>query len=83
MGNLQAAAQQFRDALAGSLQPRWVEVWAHINLGKLYDLRGMRDRAVSEYQQAVNGGDDSYGAQAEAKQHLAAPFRGSVSAVNN
>jgi tetratricopeptide (TPR) repeat protein len=82
-GNLQVAAQQFREALSGDLKPKWVEVWCHINLGKIYDIRGFRDRAVAAYQQAVNTGDDSYGAQAEAKQYLATPFRGSATATRN
>ncbi|HEX5000266.1 MAG TPA: M1 family aminopeptidase [Terriglobia bacterium] len=82
-GNLQFASQQFRDALNGDLKPAWVEVWCHINLGKIYDIRGFRDRAIAAYQQAVNTGNDSYGAQAEAKQYLTAPFRGSATALRN
>lgn len=75
-GDLQTAAQLFRDALTGDLKPKWLEVWAHINIGKIYDIRGgQRDRAVSEYQKAINTGDDSYGAQAAAKEYLATPFR--------
>lgn len=75
-GDLNNAVQLFRDALAGDLKPKWVEVWAHINIGKIYDIRGgQRDRAVGEYQKAINTGDDSYGAQDEAKKLLASPFR--------
>jgi tetratricopeptide (TPR) repeat protein len=81
--NLQVAAQQFRDALSGDLKPKWVEVWCHINLGKIYDVRGMRDRATSAYQQAINTGDDFFGAQAEAKRFLAEPFRGSATPIRN
>jgi aminopeptidase N len=75
LGNLQAAAQQFRASLDGDLQPKWVEVWAYLNLGKIYDIRGQRERAVTEYQKAVNAGDDAYGAQAEAQKYLKEPFR--------
>jgi hypothetical protein len=75
LGNAQAAANSFRDALNGDMKPKWVEVWAHINLGKIYDYRGQRDRAVPEYQKAVNTGDDAYGAQAEAQKYIAEPFR--------
>ena len=75
LGNTQAAANTFRDALNGDLKPKWVEVWAHINLGKIYDYRGQRDRAVPEYQKAINTGDDAYSAQAEAQKYLAEPFR--------
>src|SRR4029077_11584181 len=37
-GNYQAAANEFREALSGDLQPRWTEVWAHINLGRIFDI---------------------------------------------
>ena len=36
--NYQSAANKFREALTGDLEPKWVEVWAHINLGKIFDL---------------------------------------------
>ena len=75
-GDINTAVQLFRDALNGDLKPKWLEVWAHINIGKIYDLRGgQRDRAVQEYQKAINTGDDSYGAQAAAKEYLMTPFR--------
>jgi Tfp pilus assembly protein PilF len=32
-GNYQSATNEFREALSGDLQPRWIEVWSHINLG--------------------------------------------------
>jgi tetratricopeptide (TPR) repeat protein len=75
LGNVQAASLQFQEALNGDLKPKWVEVWAYINRGKIYDIRGQRDRAVSEYQKAINTGDDAYGAQAEAERLLKEPFR--------
>ncbi len=75
LGNLQAAANIFREALNGDLKPAWIEVWAYVNLGKIFDIRGQRERAVTEYQKAVNTGDDSYGAQAEAQKYLGEPFR--------
>lgn len=75
LGNLQAAAQTFRESLNGDLKPKWVEVWAYLNLGKIYDIRGQRERAVTEYQKAVNTGEDAYGAQAEAQKYIQEPFR--------
>jgi tetratricopeptide (TPR) repeat protein len=75
LGNLQAAAGMFQEALNGDLKTKWVEVWAYINRGKIFDIRGQRDRAVGEYQKAVNSGDDSYGAQAEAEKYSKEPFR--------
>jgi tetratricopeptide (TPR) repeat protein len=75
LGNLQLAANVFRDALNGDLDPKWIEVWAYINLGKIFDIRGQRERALAEYQKAVNTGDDAYGAQSDAKKYLNEPFR--------
>jgi tetratricopeptide (TPR) repeat protein len=76
LGNLQLAASLFREALNGSLDPIWVEVWSYINLGKIYDLRRDRERAVTEYQKAVNTRDDAYNAQAEARRLIEEPFQG-------
>ena len=45
-------------------------------MGKILDLRGQRQRAVSAYQKAVDTGNDSYGAQAEAEKYLKEPFGG-------
>ena len=75
LGNLQAASGMFQEALNGDLKPKWVEVWAYINRGKIFDIRGQRERAVTEYQKAANTGDDSYGAKAEADKYVKEPFR--------
>ena len=60
--------------LNGDLDPKWTEVWAHINLGKIYDISGQRDRAVSEYNQAVRLKDDTQGAQEEAQKYIKNPY---------
>src|SRR5262249_27470478 len=60
LGNMTAANQQFSAALNGDLKPKWVEVWSYVNRGKIYDIRGQRERAVNEYQRAINTGDDAY-----------------------
>jgi len=74
-GDFNYAVQLFRDSLEGDVNPKWIIVWAHINIGKIYDIRGgQRDRAVQEYQKAISTGDDTYSAQAEAKKYLGAPF---------
>jgi len=31
---------------------KWTEVWAHVYLGKIFDLLGQRARAVNEYSKA-------------------------------
>jgi len=75
LNNTTPAAQNFRNALAGDLKPKWVEVWSYINLGKIYDFRGDHERAIPEYQKAISTGDDSYGAQADAQKYINTPFR--------
>ncbi len=70
----QSAAAEFREVQNGDLEPKWTEVWSHINLGKIYDISGQRDRAVSEYTQAVRTKDNTQGAQEEAAKYLKTPY---------
>lgn len=72
--NLQSAANSFRDALNGNKDPKWIEVWCYIYLGKVHDILGQRQRAMAEYNKAINTKDETFGAQAEAQKWLAAPF---------
>ena len=72
--NFQSAANEFREALQGDLDPKWVEVWAHINLGKIFDVTGQRDRAVNEYKLALRTHDNTFGAQEEATRFSAKPY---------
>ena len=74
--NYQAAANSFRSALGGGLDPKWVEVWSHIYIGKIYDLLGQRERAVNEYNLAQRTKDDTAGAQAEAALYIQKPYNG-------
>ena len=68
------AANEFRAVLDGNLDPKWTEVWAHISLGKIYDISGQRDRAVNEYNLAIRTKDNTLGAQQEASQYLKTPY---------
>ena len=72
--NYSAAANGFRDALDGDIDPsfKWVEVWGHIYLGKVYDIAGDRARAVNEYSKAQQTNDNTGGAQDEAKKYAQA-----------
>ncbi|MGH9786341.1 MAG: M1 family aminopeptidase, partial [Terriglobia bacterium] len=72
--NYQSAANAFREALNGDLEPSWSEVWSHISLGKIFDVTGQRERAINEYQQAVRTRDNSQGALDEANQYLQTPY---------
>jgi len=70
----QQAANDFRESLNGDEEPKWTVVWAHINLGKIFDITGQRDRAVNEYNQAIRTKDDTQGAQEEASKYLKTPY---------
>jgi len=72
--NFQAAVNSYRDALRGDNEPRWTEVWSHIELGKIFDCTGQRDRAVNEYRLAVQTNDNTQGALNEARQDLTKPY---------
>ena len=72
--NYQSAANSFREALNGDLEPSWTEVWSHISLGKIFDVTGQRDRAVNEYQQALRTRDESQGALDQANEYLKTPY---------
>jgi tetratricopeptide (TPR) repeat protein len=73
--NYQASANSYRDALRGDGDPRWTEVWSHIQLGKIFDVTGQRDRAVNEYRQAVQTNDNTQGAVNEARMYLQKPYQ--------
>jgi aminopeptidase N len=79
--NLQASANTFRDALNGDKDPKWIEVWCYIYIGKIYDILGQRQRAMAEYNKALNTKDDYNGAQDEAKKWLANPYTRDSTAV--
>jgi aminopeptidase N len=74
--NYMAAANSFREAIEDVPEPgeRWTEVWAHIYLGKIFDINGSRERAVNEYSKAKQTNDDTGGAQAEVDRLLAKPY---------
>jgi hypothetical protein len=74
--NYQAAANSFRDSLRGDNDPKWTEVWSHVNLGKIFDITGQRERAVNEYRQAVQTNDNTQGAINEARSLMQKPYKG-------
>jgi tetratricopeptide (TPR) repeat protein len=73
--NFQASVNAYRDALRGDDEPRWTEVWSHIQIGKIFDVTGQRDRAVNEYRLAVQTNDNTQGAVNEARQRLQKPYK--------
>jgi len=72
--NYQSAANEFREALNGDGEPKWSEVWSHINLGKIFDMTQQRERARNEYQQAIRTKDNTQGAQEQAAKYLQTPY---------
>jgi len=73
-GNYQSAANEFREAINGDLDPAWTEVWSHINLGKIFDITQQRERAINEYTQAIRTKDNTQGAQEEAAKYMKQPY---------
>lgn len=73
--NYQASATAFREALDGDLDPKWTEVWSDIYIGKIYDLSGLRDRAMNAYAKARETRDNTGGAQDEVAKYTAQPFK--------
>ena len=65
--NYQAAANSFRNCLGGDGDPKWTEVWSHVNMGKIFDITGQRERAVNEYRLAIQTKDNTQGAVNEAR----------------
>ena len=78
--NYQSAANAFRAALGGDQDPKWVEVWSHIYIGRIYDLLDQRARAVNEYQLAQRTNDDTAGAQEEIVKYMKKPYSENASA---
>jgi tetratricopeptide (TPR) repeat protein len=70
----QSAANSYREALNGDLDPKWTEVWSHIGLGKIFDITGQRDRAINEYTQAQRTRDNTQAAQDEAAKYIRTPY---------
>ncbi len=73
--NYQASANAYRDCIRGDNEPKWTEVWSHIQLGKIFDVTGQRDRAINEYRQAVQTNDNTQGAVNQARVYLQKPYQ--------
>lgn len=72
--NYQSSANAYRDSLNGDGDPRWTEVWSHIQLGKIFDITGQRERATNEYRRAIETNDNTAGALDEARRYLQKPY---------
>jgi aminopeptidase N/predicted negative regulator of RcsB-dependent stress response len=72
--NYQASANAYRESLNGDGEPRWTEVWSHLQLGKIFDVTGQRERAVNEYRQAIQTNDNTQGALEESRRYMQKAF---------
>ena len=72
--NYQSSANAYRESLNGDGEPRWTEVWSHLQLGKIFDITGQRERAINEYRQALQTNDNTQGALDEARRYMQKPF---------
>jgi aminopeptidase N len=72
--NYTASMEEFRRALDGDMDPKWVEVWSHLKLGEIFDVTGQRDRALNEYQRALQTNDNTQGALDEANRNVKKPY---------
>ena len=72
--NYQASANAYRESLNGDGEPRWTEVWSHLQLGKIFDTTGQRERAINEYRQAIQTNDNSQGALEECRRYMQKPY---------
>jgi tetratricopeptide (TPR) repeat protein len=73
--NFQSAANSFAAVLDGDLNPEWTEVWAYLNLGKIFDATDQRRRALNNYRRALRTLDNTRGALDEARQYIEAPYK--------
>jgi aminopeptidase N len=73
--NWQLALDNFQAALEGaSSKAEWIDTWAHIKRGQAYDAKGDRQRAVAEYNRALQSGSNYANAQAVAKKFINTPY---------
>ena len=70
----QASVNAYRDSLAGDGNPVWTKAWSHIQIGKIFDITSQRERAVAQYQLAIQTGDNTDGAINQARELLEHPF---------
>jgi TonB family protein len=70
LGDSQSAAIEFSQAVKGDHQPPWTLVWSLIDLGRTFDATGQRDRAVKQYQLALETKDNTFGALGFANRYL-------------
>ena len=76
------ANNSFRDALNGDLKPGWVEAYTQLQLGKIYDILGERQRAQAEYTKVRNSGITYMGIAEEAEKLYKEPYSRPKALIN-
>ncbi len=72
--NFDLAIDNFKAAIAGNVNPAWLNVWSNIKMGNAYDAKGDRTRAVAAYKRAGDLGDNYDNAQDAVKKYMATPY---------
>jgi tetratricopeptide (TPR) repeat protein len=68
------AKDYFSRALQSPSSDKAIKVWAHIYLGRIFDLEDNRQNALQQYQSAIDVGDNTRNAQEVAQHGLKEPF---------
>lgn len=72
-GKIDDAQADFQSTLTASKDPRML-AWAHIYLGRIFDVEDRRDQAVAEYKAALTARDGQPDTKAAAETGLKTPF---------
>jgi tetratricopeptide (TPR) repeat protein len=72
-GLMDDAQTSFEQTIALSKDPR-TTAWAHIYLGRIYDIQQEREKALAEYREALKSRDGRVDTKAAAEKGLQAPF---------
>jgi hypothetical protein len=72
--NYQASVNAYRSSLKGDGDAKWTKVWSYIQMGKIFDITQQRERAVAEYQLAIQTDDNTGNAMESARDLLEHPF---------
>ena len=72
-GKLEGAIAAFQQSATLSTDPRTV-AWSHIYLGRIYDVQNDRDKAITQYQEALQSRDGRPDTKQAAEQGLKQPY---------
>lgn len=72
--NYQASVNAYRSSLRGDGDAKWTKVWSYIQVGKIFDITQQRERAVGQYQLALQTDDNTEDAMERARDLLQHPY---------